>query len=159
MEKKSKITLKAVRQSPSYCGPASLESLLDFYGISATEEELAKKCGTTREHGTDHAGMANVLRSYGFDVTERANGTWDEMRDVVKRGTPVVVGWFSDFEEPFADHYSVVFHMTDRSIYMMDPEIGGTRKMNKVDFLRHWNDFDTPQNLEVSHWYLFGERK
>jgi len=49
---KQMIKLKPFRETPGLCGPASLKMILDYYGVSVSEEDLAKVCGASKEKGT-----------------------------------------------------------------------------------------------------------
>lgn len=130
---------KMVLQDTNYtCGPASLESLLAWYGLEIPQEHLAVLCQTTEADGTSPENMGNALLSLGFTVQEKIGGTWKELRNLTSSGTPVLIGWFTDFEEPGEEHYSIAYHVTDAEITMMDPEIGNTRTLPKQDFLKRW---------------------
>jgi len=146
---------KLVEQTPGYCGPASLVSLLDFYGIEKNEEELARLCGTMREEGTYHVAMVNVLTGLGFNVVAKEGGTWEELKRLMAEGVPVLVGWFSDDPLPAGDHFSLVYRVDDERLWMMDPEEGKYREIKKEKFLKNWYDFDTSQNKLVKGWYLY----
>jgi len=43
------IKLKPFRQTPGLCGPASLKMVMDYYGVSVSEKEIARVAGSTRE--------------------------------------------------------------------------------------------------------------
>ena len=144
-----------VEQSPGYCGPASLVSLLDYYGISKTEEEMARLCGTERKEGTYHGRIAEALIGLGLKVETKEAGTWEELRRLTTEETPVLVGWFSDDPLPAGDHFSLVYEVDDQKLMMMDPEEGKYREIPKEKFLEKWYDFDTPENKLVKGWYLY----
>lgn len=140
---------KSVKQKADHlCGPACLESLLGFYGVQAAQEELATLCGTSEADGTPPEHLARGLSALGFSMQERTGATWEELRALTEQGTPVLVGWFTDFEEPGDEHYSIAYNVTDTDIYMMDPEIGGERVLPKEDFLRRW------AITEPFNWYV-----
>ena len=69
------------------------------------------------------------------------------MQSWLKKGTPVIVDWFTrgrnDYpESETADgHYSVVAGLDNKFIYLQDPEIGKMRKIKRYDFMRVWFDF------------------
>lgn len=140
---------KAVQQKTDYlCGPACLESLLDLYGVEIPQEHLAVLCKTSETNGTSPENMDKALLTLGFKVTEKIGATWDELKSLTDAGTPVLVGWFSDFEEPGDEHYAVAYRVTDTEIVMMDPEIGGERILQKDDFLKRW------ATTEPFDWYV-----
>jgi ABC-type bacteriocin/lantibiotic exporter with double-glycine peptidase domain len=148
------IKLKIVRQSSSFCGPASLSSLLDFYGVKLSEKQLGKLCGTTVEAGTEPAGLVRTLRHLGFKPVAKELGTWAELTKIITDGTPIIVNWWSDYEKPADGHYSVAYKITNKSIYLMDPELGGYRRMSKDKFMCQWYDFYA-SGRKNSRWYLY----
>ncbi|MCI0479111.1 cysteine peptidase family C39 domain-containing protein [Candidatus Uhrbacteria bacterium] len=148
------ISLNPFRQSTGLCGPASLKILLDFYGRTFTEEELAELCEATAEYGTDHANMVEAVRALGGEPVAKSDATLDDIREAVRRGIPVVVGWYSTFGEP-DDHYSVVYAIDDATISMMDPERDeGSVTMPLDEFDKAWHDFDGPENVRVDRWMM-----
>ncbi|MBX4189518.1 C39 family peptidase [Candidatus Parcubacteria bacterium] len=148
------LKLKKVKQSSGFCGPASLSSLLHFYGIKMSERELGNLCETTAEYGTEPEVLRNTLRKLGFKAVAREHGTWEELKRLVTHETPVLVNWWSDYEKPADGHYSLVYKMTDKSIFLMDPELGGYRRMSKERFMRQWYDFYITGEKNT-RWYLY----
>jgi ABC-type bacteriocin/lantibiotic exporter with double-glycine peptidase domain len=148
------IKLKAIRQSSGFCGPATLSSLLDFYGVKMSERQLGDLCRTTTHSGTEPQMLVQVLNDLGFKTVAKTNGTWAELKSIVTRGTPVLINWWSDFEKPADGHYSLVYKVTDKLIFFMDPELGGFRRMGKERFMEQWYDFylDGRKN---NRWFLY----
>lgn len=148
------ITLNPFRQSTGLCGPASLKILLDYYGKTFTEEELAGLCEATAERGTDHANMVEAVRTLSGEPVAKENATFDDIREAVRQDIPVVVGWYSTFGEP-DDHYSVVYAIDDATISMMDPERDeGSVTMPVEEFEKVWYDFDGPDDVRVDRWMM-----
>lgn len=148
------IKLKPVEQSPSMCGPASLSSLLYFYGHEASEAELAKLCNSTVKDGTEPEALVEALKTLGYKVVAKQNGSWEELKDLVSGGTPVLVDWWSDFEEPHDGHYSLIYEVSDNGLSIMDPEIGAERYIPKDKFLNQWYDFYLDGRTNY-RWYLY----
>lgn len=144
------IHLNPFRQSPGYCGPASLKILLEHFGKIYSEDELATLCGSTREKGTDHAQLVNALQKIDEHPIEISNASFDDIRSYIARGVPVIVGWWSISE----DHYSVVVDITQETISLMDPEEDELVVMTLKAFESVWYDFDSAQNIRVDRWML-----
>lgn len=146
------IKLKPFRQSPSFCGPASLKMVLDYYGLHKTEKELGELCQTTFEHGTDHDSLVRATEILGFQVQQKANASLKELKQLVDQDIPVIVGWFSTDE----DHFSVVVEVTEREIHLVDPELDqGQWEMTWSAFAEVWYDNDGPENTRVVHWMMW----
>jgi ABC-type bacteriocin/lantibiotic exporter with double-glycine peptidase domain len=149
------ISVKKIRQSESFCGPASLVSLLDYYGVKMSEKQLGKLCGTTVALGTEPEDLVRVLKELGFKVTAKTHGTWAELKRLVTHGTPVLVDWWSDYFPPAGGHYSLVYKLTDKSIFLMDPELGGYRRVSKDRFMCNWYDFYEDTGEKNYRWYMY----
>ena len=133
--------------SGGYCGPASLKMVLEYFGESHSEEEIARRCRRDSKLGTNDTAIAKAARSYGFEVGIKNNASFTDLGRWFKKGVPVIVNWFTrgrsddgDSEVPDG-HYSVVVGLDEKNIYLQDPEIGALRKLKRDDFLRVWFDF------------------
>lgn len=131
----------------SYCGPASLKMVLEYWGIEKDEEEVAVACNRDPDLGTDDISLKKAAESYGLKAEVENNSSFDSIKNWLKKDVPVIVNWFtrgrSDYgDEEVADgHYSVVVGLDDTYIYLQDPEIGGLRKLERDDFIRVWFDY------------------
>ena len=148
------IKLKPFRQTPGFCGPASLKMVLDYYGVSVSEAKLAKIAGATREKGTPIKGLIKAAKYFGFQVFLKEKSTPSDLRYFIKRKIPVIVDWFFEDE----GHYSVVVDVDQKNIVLMDPTLRKIliyirrRKFSIEKFLRVWFDFPgnyikTPKDL------------
>jgi len=137
------IKLKPFRQTPGFCGPASLKMIFDYYGISIGEAALAKLCGATREKGVSIAGLVKAAKSFGFKTFVKKNSSLSDIAYFVKRNVPVIVDWFLKDD----GHYSVVVDINKKNIVLMDPTLRKLliyirrRKLSREDFFRIWFDF------------------
>jgi predicted double-glycine peptidase len=75
-------------------------------------------------------------------------GTWEDLREIINEGHPVIVGWYSDYEEPADEHYSVVSQVSNDFITLLDPEIGEERTISREDFIKRW------AHTEPRYWYI-----
>lgn len=139
------------RQTPSFCGPASLKILFDYYGKTFTEAELGELCNTTIEHGTNHADMIAAVKKLGHEPVVKENATFDDLKEWIDNGVPVIVGWWSTDD----DHYSVVYGLDDKNIHLMDPELDeGRRSMPREEWDKVWYDFESPARFRVERWMM-----
>lgn len=129
------------------CGPASLKILLSYYGVDKDEKELARLCGTKKDLGTDDQGIKKAAESLGFKVKIKNNSSFKDIEGWLKKDVPVIVDWFTRGRMDYTDtdvadgHYSVVYGIDDKNIYLQDPETGSMRKLDKEDFMTVWFDF------------------
>lgn len=186
--KRQKNHLKAL-QVPSFsqvdgysCGTTSLKCVTWFHGKRFSKKQLNDLCGLT-EDGIDHDPLAIGATETGAYAFMKEEGTLSELRYFLGKGLPVIVGWWSfskeDTEEGYGHfnaswdrdareewdcgHYSVVFHMSEEYIWLMDPQEfcangeivkGGERRFRTKDFLKHWYDTDTDDYRKVGRWML-----
>lgn len=133
--------------SMGYCGPASLKMVLDYYGISKTEDELAPLMGWDRDLGVSDQGIKKAAESFGFKVEIQNESSFDDIEKWLDKKVPVIVDWFTRGRQDYTEadvpdgHYSVVVGVDDEYIYLQDPEIGHERKIEKEDFMLVWFDF------------------
>ncbi|PIS18220.1 hypothetical protein COT54_00475 [Candidatus Collierbacteria bacterium CG09_land_8_20_14_0_10_46_12] len=132
------LKIKPFRQKVGLCGPAVLKMVLDYYGIKATEAELAERTHCDPQLGIDAERMLEVVREMGMDGYIRDYASFADLEKlVVKEQIPVIVDWFSEDD----GHYSVVVDLDSENIYLQDPEIGHLRAMRRAKFQRVWFDF------------------
>lgn len=129
------------------CGPASLKIVLEYYGVSKSEKELAKLCKIKKGLGINDKGIKTAAEKLGFKVEIKNNSNLKDIEKWLKKGVPVIVDWFTrgrnDYpESETADgHCSVVVGLDDKFTFLQDPEIGKIRKIKRSDFMRVWFDF------------------
>ena len=129
------IKLKLFKQSKGYCGPASLKMVLSVYGISKSENYLAKTTKSSRIEGCDEENIVKAAEEFGFNGYAKQNSSIKEVRQLVKRGIPVIVSWFSPEE---AGHYSVVVGFGKDKIIIADPHFGEIKKYKIEWFEERW---------------------
>ena len=131
----------------SMCGPASLKIALKYYGVEATEKELARLAGVSFDLGTDDKGLTRAAKHFGFKVKIKNKSSFKDIEKWLDQKVPIIVNWFTRGRKDYSDseiadgHYSVVTGLDDKFIYLQDPEIGKIRKLERNDFMRVWFDF------------------
>ncbi len=133
------IKLKPFKQSKGYCGPASLKMVLSAYGINRSENYLAIFTKCSRERGCDDEDIVRAAKEFGFKGYAKQNSSIKEVKQLVKKGIPVIVEWFSPEE---AGHYSVVVGFEKDKIILADPHFGEIKKHKIKWFEERW--FDLP---------------
>lgn len=144
MNKPNLLNVPSYRQTPSFCGPASLKIVLDYYGVHKEEADLAQLLGTTEELGTDAVSIKRGATDLGFAAEIHDYCTLADIQGWLDKEVPVIVDWFSASpdEDGVADgHYSVAVGLDRDFIYLEDPETGGLRKIRREDFMRVWFDY------------------
>ena len=129
------------------CGPASLKIVLQYYGISKSEDELAQLCKFKKGLGVADKGIKTAAEKFGLKAAIKNNSTFKDIEKWLKKEVPVIVNWFTRGRTDYGDssvadgHYSVAMGLDDGFIYLQDPELGSMRKIERNNFMRVWFDF------------------
>ncbi len=120
------------------CGPACLKMVLDYYGISKTEEELIQLTGCVKEQGLPGQALLDAAYQCGLEGKIQDYSTLDDLQQMVnEEKIPVIVNWFPDFD----GHYSVATGIDDENVYLVDPDMGYLRALRRDIFQTLWFDF------------------
>ena len=123
--------------------------VMDYWGTSHDEEEIAIACRRDPDLGTDDVSLKTAAESYGFEVDSKNDASFNTVSGWLDKGVPPIVNWFTcgrpdhGNDEVADGHYSVVVGLDKANIYLQDPEIGGMRTLDRDDFMRVWFDFRT----------------
>ncbi len=77
-------------QEEHYCGPASLASVLGYWGHNVSQEEVAREVYTPKIGGTITVDMANYARGKGFNA-RYYNGDMGSLRKELDKGHPLIL--------------------------------------------------------------------
>ncbi|MGE0792565.1 MAG: C39 family peptidase [Candidatus Woesearchaeota archaeon] len=133
------LNVKLFKQSKGYCGPASLKMVLSCYGINKSENYLAKITKTTRTKGCYEKNIVKACEKFGLKGYVKNNSSINEVKNLVKKGIPVIVDWFSPEE---GGHYSVVVGFEKNKIILAEPHFGELKEYAITWFEERW--FDMP---------------
>lgn len=164
--------LPLTRQSTAYtCGPASLQSILAYYGEEWREDTLAREVKSDPEEGTNYREIVRFARSKGLTAEAREKMSIDDLARAVKEQRPVIVAIQAWVDRPgkYADdwddgHYCVVVGVDDENIYLMDPSTLGNYTFIPIpQFLARWHGAekgpDGRMNTLVHFGIIFGKDK
>jgi hypothetical protein len=127
-----------VDQTPGMCGPASLKSVFDRYGVEVELKKIAKAAKSTAERGTSPENMVAAARKFGFDASVEEDSDVGRLRELLDDGVTPIVDWWKDDD----GHYSVVSDINDSEIEIMDPETGDKKWTTLEEFEPLWFDFE-----------------
>lgn len=148
------LNLLPFKQSDSSrCAPAAIKSVLYYYGIDATEDEICIRCKWSYELGCRDIDMKKAIESYGLGCSIKNNSNLMDIQYWIRHHIPVIVDWFcpgfnqSESEMPDG-HSSVVVGIDAHKIHLIDPEIGRIRSINRDEFSKVWFDWKNTPNIE-----------
>ena len=132
----------------SRCGPTAVRMVLSYYGIDATEDEIAARCGWTYELGCDDKGMKQALESYELGVQIWNGAKLEDIKYFIQHRIPVIIDWFSagasNDPETGNGHSSVVVGYDRNKVHLLDPFDGRIKAFTHEDFVRLWFDWRAP---------------
>ncbi len=105
-------------QERYHCGPSSLASVMNFYGISVSEEDIAKEIYNPKLIGTLSIDMLQYARAKGFNAAYY-KGSMEDIKEEISLGRPVIL--FLDLGYFFypVRHYIVATGYNDEMGYLI----------------------------------------
>jgi len=158
------LSVPLIRQAEWYfCGPACIQMVAAFWGVTLSPYDVAKRAGTNEEVGTTHEGMVRAVHVAGFSIEEEHNASFTDVEEFLSKGIPLIVYLYMPEWEPVAygdldkRHYMVITGLENDTLTLNDPFIGfnkyhegGITKMEKEDFLSRWRSEKSPDD----NWLL-----
>lgn len=141
------------RQSTEYsCGAAALQAVAGYWGRDIGEEDMREMLNTNPESGTYPDDIIRVAGEMGLNATYQENLTVSDLKAYLEKGIPVMVdcqawrsvsqvneSWAGDWSD---GHWVVVIGMDERSVYLEDPYILGSRgTMTIPEFEERWHNW------------------
>ena len=103
------------------CGPASLRTIFNHYGVKVSERELVDE-GSIGKDGTCIKTMRMLARRHGFTFYSKLNATTDDLKYWLLKEIPVLV-CYQDWGAPNGNngHYAVVSGISRTHVRIADP--------------------------------------
>ena len=96
-----------IRQDSQFCGPASLASVMTFYGSPADQKTIGAAVYSEKLQGALITDLEKYARQKGFE-TKSGRGTAEELKAELDRRQPVIVLVDLGFWVVSKPHYLVV---------------------------------------------------
>jgi uncharacterized protein len=127
-----------VHQTYNNCGPASIVSVLSYYGLKVDQQDAARVLRPAG--GYMMAGVIPpFVARYGLSATRFKNGSLENLRQLTAAGIPVIVlQWMNRVGG--IPHFRVVRGYDDRTglVWLSDPIYGPNVYVHYADFERLW---------------------
>lgn len=136
-------------QEEYQCGPASLASVLNYWGVSATPEEIGKAIYSQSARGTLNIDMVLYAQTRGLEASYY-RGAWDDLRKKIASGSPLIVLVDYGFSVFQANHFMVIIGYDEDSVVAHS----GRHEKKGIpleDFLKSWE--------KTNYWTLSITRK
>jgi ABC-type bacteriocin/lantibiotic exporter with double-glycine peptidase domain len=99
-------------QSKNQCGPASLASVLNYYGVAVTPDEIAAEIFSKSAKGTLNLDMLIYPGKKGLNAAQYS-GSIEDIRTNINAGKPLIVLVDYGFSFYTQHHFMVVIGYTD----------------------------------------------
>jgi len=157
-----------VRQATDYtCGASALQAVLAYYGIETREDIIAQELGADPNKGVNPPAIIRVARTRGLTAELRQGMTVDEIAEIIRNGSPVLVAlqaWSDEPHSTYRDdwddgHYAIIIAVEQDTIVFEDPSVLGSRAvLSRGEFEDRWHDTDGTHRY-VRMGIIFGGKK
>lgn len=137
-----KLKVSHFRQStPHTCLPACVEMVLDYWGETYTEDELAEAFKTVPLLGTLPENVVSGIESLGYRALWFEGATLDRLSKLLDQEWPIIV-FLRSANLPYGVaglHAVVVIEVTETSVSYLDPTLSYEYSLEISDFLIAWS--------------------
>lgn len=105
-----------VKQKDDFCGPAALSSVLKYYGVEKSQEDIAKSVYIPKLKGALITDLEKYAKDQGFK-TELFQGSLLDIKRFIDEGKPVILLVDLGFLWISIPHYIVVVGYDEKYVY------------------------------------------
>jgi len=132
------------------CGPAVLQMLLKFYGISRSQKNLMKLAKTNKRVGTTRRNLVLAFKKFDLNTTVVFPSELKTIQEYLKKKMPVIVSYLElDSDQ---EHFSVIIGMTKKDLVFQDPWLGEKYQIDRKNFLLRWHN--SSRSKKYRGWLL-----
>ncbi len=132
--------LKPIKQKDSIaCGPTCIQMVSIYFAQPFSFAQIARTTHYKKEDGLTNVQLRLSLEKLGFKVTEKNNATWNDLKKYNTKKAVIIISWMLD---GYKGHFSILDSVSEKHIKLIDPEIGKVRRLDKLQFMRLWMDYD-----------------
>lgn len=137
-----------LRQTFNYdCGANAMLSVLIYYGVDLTENEVMDIIGTNPKYGTPINGFKKVAKKFSLKYKE-GEITIDHLKKCIDKGKPVIIAlqawnikkvknWEDEWE---SGHYVIAVGYDHKRIYFEDPSASVRTYLSYKELGERWHD-------------------
>ncbi|MDD5067715.1 MAG: C39 family peptidase [bacterium] len=127
-----------IPQTTSYCGPASLASVMNYYGSRTTQEEIGSCVYTEKLNGSLITDLENYAKTKNFK-TILSTGRTNDLKHYLNQGRPVIVLIEMGFWIISKPHYLVLTGYTPKG-FIAHTGYKASKFMPYPDFNYMWTE-------------------
>ncbi len=135
------LDLPYVKQQSNYCGPASLSMVMQYFGYSTTQEEIAEELGRKEvsKHGVRPGELALYARRRGMRVSARNHVGLEGIFKALENDLPLIA-LCRAFPPQRGLHYTIIrgYDLDKEALFIHDPAWPRRKKTLWDDFELRW---------------------
>ena len=131
------IPYQIFKETQDHCGPASLKTVFDYYGVVKSEKEWDELAGFVEGEGVWMSDLLRVVEQVGFKGEYLKETSIDTLRSLIQNKETVIV----NFWHIEAGHYSPVADITDTNIIIAEVFKAELLTLDLIKFELNWFDF------------------
>ena len=121
------------------CGPTCVEMVLKYFNIPHSVKQITTVTDYKKEGGMYNKQVVSTLQAFGLKTQCFKNTSWEKLKNLNDSSRVIVVSWMLD---GYIGHVSVVEKVDEKYIYLAEPTTGKVLKIEKLEFLRLWFDYE-----------------
>jgi ABC-type bacteriocin/lantibiotic exporter with double-glycine peptidase domain len=123
----------------SACGPTCIFLAVRYFGDATTFEKIEELTEYKKNDGVTDEDIVKVCNQLGHKTERLLNSSWDDLTSRNTENTVLIVSWMQD---GYKGHVSIVDKVDKDHIFLIDSDEGKVIKMEKVQFMRLWMEYD-----------------
>jgi len=128
-----------LQKSTEDCGTAALAMVLEFWRIPVSPEEWETSGVLLSGKGSRARDLRDLARQKGLQAF-LIHGRWEDLRNEVDRGHPVIVGLVKPARSGAVTHYEVVVAVhPERELVVTHDPANGWRQNSLSGFRKEWD--------------------
>ncbi|OGW38703.1 MAG: hypothetical protein A2Y97_11115 [Nitrospirae bacterium RBG_13_39_12] len=124
-------------QESYQCGPASLASVLNYWGINVTPDDISKSIFSETARGTLNIDMVLYAQSKGLNA-KQYKGSMEDIRKNIDYGYPVIVLVDYGFSLYHVNHFMVIVGYSESGVIANSGKDEG-KFIYEEDFITVWD--------------------
>jgi len=128
------LKLQMEKQLPAFCGPCALKYVMDYYGVTKSQKEIANLACASKKNGSEPWDLLHAAFVCGFSGEYIIGCSMDRLKELLFKEIPVIV----DYRRKWGGHYSVVVGFREGEIFLADPSVAEVISMKEEDFEKAW---------------------
>jgi ABC-type bacteriocin/lantibiotic exporter with double-glycine peptidase domain len=121
------------------CGPTCIEMAMSYLDCNPGFEKIAKTSRYKKRDGLTNQDLVNTLKELGLTTKESNNNTWEQLTESNNDKSVIILSWMKG---GYLGHFSVLEFVGKNHIKIIDPDVGKSVKIEKIEFMRLWMDYD-----------------